>query len=65
MLVGRARADCVLLTTDAGTTFATVSLAEPLDLASVAATDARIAMVTTVDGRRFRTDDGGRTWRPI
>ena len=55
----------VLLTVNAGTTFVDVSLAEPLDLASVAATDARNAMVFSVVGRRFRTDDGGRTWRPF
>ena len=54
----------VLLTVNSGATFVDVSLAEPLDLASVAATDARNAMVFSVIGRRFRTDDGGRTWRP-
>ena len=55
----------MLLTTDAGATFTRVDLAEPLDLASVTATDARTATVTTAGGRRFRTDDGGRTWRPF
>ena len=39
------RAGLVLLTTDAGATFTNVSLAEPLDLASVTATDARNATV--------------------
>jgi hypothetical protein len=53
----------VLLTVDSGATFNDVSLAEPLDLASVAAIDARNASVYSVVGRRFRTDDGGRTWR--
>jgi len=53
----------VLLTVNAGATFVDVSLSEPLDLASVAATDARNAMIFSVVGRRFRTDDGGRTWR--
>jgi len=53
----------VLLTVNAGATFADVSLTEPLDLASVAAIDARNAMVYSVVGRRFRTEDGGRTWR--
>ena len=53
----------VLLTTDAGATFAEVSLNVPLDLASVAATDARSAMIFSVIGRRFRTNDGGLTWR--
>ena len=55
----------VLLTVDSGATFTDVSLAEPLDLASVAAIDARNASVYSVAGRRFRTDDGGRTWRPF
>jgi hypothetical protein len=55
----------VLLTTNAGATFTDVSLAEPLDLASVAAIDARSASVYSVVGRRFRTEDGGRTWRPF
>ena len=53
----------VLLTVNAGTTFVDVSLAEPLDLTSVAAIDARNATVFSATGRRFRTDDGGRTWR--
>ena len=59
------RAGRVLLTTNGGATFTDVSLAEPLDLASVAATDGRSAMVFSVVGRRFRTDDGGRVWRPF
>ena len=59
------RAGLVLLTTDAGATFTRVDLAEPLDIATVSATDARRAAVTTADGRRFRTDDGGSTWRPF
>ena len=58
------RAGRVLLTINGGATFMDVSLAEPLDLASVAAIDARTAMIFSVVGRRFRTDDGGRTWRP-
>ena len=57
------RAGRVLLTINAGATFADVSLPEPLDLASVAGIDARSAMVYSVVGRRFRTEDGGRTWR--
>jgi photosystem II stability/assembly factor-like uncharacterized protein len=54
-----------VLTTDAGATFTRVDLAEPLDIASVSATDARNAIVSAADGRRFRTDDGGRSWRPF
>jgi hypothetical protein len=57
------RAGRVLLTVNAGADFADVSLPESLDLASVAAIDARTAMVYSVVGRRFRTEDGGRTWR--
>jgi hypothetical protein len=52
----------VMVTTD-GLTFARVPLPERVDLAAVTATDARTAIVTTADGRRFSTDDGGRTWR--
>jgi hypothetical protein len=33
------------------------------DLVGVDAQDARRATVVTADGRRFRTDDGGATWR--
>ena len=57
------RAGRVLRTINGGTTFTDVSLAEPLDLSSVAALDAANAMVYSADGRRFRTADGGRTWR--
>lgn len=59
------RAGLVLLTGDAGTTFTEVSLAEPLDIASISATDVRTAIISTVSGRRFRTDDAGLTWRPF
>lgn len=57
------RAGIVILTTDAGATFVEVGLSEPLDIASISATDARRAVISTVAGRRFQTDDGGRTWR--
>ena len=59
------RAGLVMLTTDGGKTFTKMNLAEPLDLATVTATDAKSATVMTTAGRRFRTNDGGRTWRPI
>lgn len=52
----------VMVTVD-GLTFARVPLPEQVDLTAVTATDARTAIVTTADGRRFRTDDAGRTWR--
>lgn len=35
---------------------------EPTDLTAVQAIDARTALVTTRDGRTFRTADGGGTW---
>ena len=57
------RAGRVLRTTNGGATFTDVSLAEPIDLSSVAALDAANAMVYSAEGRRFRTADGGRTWR--
>jgi photosystem II stability/assembly factor-like uncharacterized protein len=53
----------VWLTTDRGAAFQSIGLAEPLDIATVSATDARAASVFTLSGRRFRTEDGGRTWR--
>jgi len=59
-LIGRS--GIVLVSSD-GTTFARVPLPEAIDLASVTAIDARSALVIAVDGRRFRTDDAGRTWR--
>jgi photosystem II stability/assembly factor-like uncharacterized protein len=61
-LIGRA--GVVLLTND-GANFARVDLPESVDLAAIVAADARTATVTTVDGRRFQTDDGGRSWRRI
>lgn len=56
------RAGVVLLTTD-GRTVTRVPFPEATDLTAVDASDARIAVVTTIDGRIFRTDDGGKTWR--
>jgi Putative zinc-finger len=54
-------AGVVLLSTD-GRTFRRLRFPEPADLTSVRATDARRAVVTTADGRRFATTDGGDTW---
>ena len=51
----------VLLATD-GRSFARVIFPDAADLVGVQATDARSATVTAADGRRFATDDGGRTW---
>ena len=56
------RAGVVLLTTD-GKTATRVPFPETIDLTAVTASDARIAVVTTIDGRLFRTEDGGKTWR--
>ena len=54
----------VLVAVD-GITFARVPLPDAVDLTSIAATDAQRATVTAADGRRFRTDDSGRTWRAL
>lgn len=54
----------VMVTAD-GIAFTRVPLPERADLTAIAATDARSATVTATDGRRFRTDDSGRTWRQI
>lgn len=59
-LIGRSGA--VLVTVD-GMTFAKVDLPVRVDVTSIAATDARTAVVTTADGRTFHTDDSGRNWR--
>lgn len=58
-LVGRG--GIVLLTTN-GATFKRVPFPEPADLVAASAADGRSAMVTTADGRTFRTSDGGSTW---
>jgi len=55
------RAGLVLLTTD-GETWAVRPFPESVDLHAVTAADARKATVTTKDGRRFLTEDGGATW---
>jgi photosystem II stability/assembly factor-like uncharacterized protein len=52
----------VLLTADAGATWLRVPLSETTDLTGIVAVDARSATVTTADGRRFTTVDGGHTW---
>jgi hypothetical protein len=53
----------VLLTTD-GERWERQPFPEVVDLVAVAAASARIATVTTRDGRRFETRDGGLTWSP-
>ena len=59
-LVGRR--GTVVRSTD-GRRFERVAFPEGVDLIAVSAVDARIATVTTADGRRFSTADGGVTWR--
>jgi Photosynthesis system II assembly factor YCF48/Putative zinc-finger len=58
-LVGRA--GLVLLSTDART-WRRVMFPESADLVAVQATDESTATVTTADGRKFSTSDGGLTW---
>jgi hypothetical protein len=55
------REGVVLLSID-GRTWRRVPFPEISDLTAVRATDARTASVTTSDGRRFGTTDGGATW---
>ena len=52
----------VLLATD-GTNFTRVRFPEQIDLATVTASSAAAAAITTTDGRTFITTDSGRTWR--
>lgn len=61
-LIGRG--GLVMLSTN-GTTFDHVNLPDRVDVISISAADARSAIVTTTDGRRFETADGGRSWRQI
>jgi hypothetical protein len=58
-LVGRGG---VVLRTVDGRSWQRVTFPEPVDLASVQATDAETAVVTASDGRTFHTADAGRTW---
>ena len=53
----------VIVTTD-GTRWSSRPFPERVDLVAVDAVDARAATVTTRDGRRFATLDGGATWSP-
>jgi Photosynthesis system II assembly factor YCF48/Putative zinc-finger len=55
------RAGTILLSTD-GRQFRAIGFPEPVDLAGIEAADNAAATVTTSDGRRFRTSDGGLTW---
>ena len=57
------RSGTVLRAVD-GRRFDRVPFPENVDLAAVRATDAQSVVVTTIDGRAFRTADGGTTWTP-
>jgi photosystem II stability/assembly factor-like uncharacterized protein len=57
------RAGIVFLATD-GVTFRQVTSPVTADLVAVTAVDATSATVTTGDGRRFSTTNGGATWNP-
>jgi hypothetical protein len=59
--VGR---DGLVLVIADGEHWETRSFVEKVDLVGVSARDARTATVTTRDGRRFTTTDGGATWQP-
>ena len=59
-LVGRR--GLVLVATD-GTNFTRIPFPEPVDLTGVTSKELRIAVVTTADGRTFRTENAGRTWQ--
>lgn len=52
----------VVLRTSDGTTWTRIPFPERADLVAVQASDASHAVVTTADGRRFATTDGGGTW---
>lgn len=49
--------------TNAGQTWESVML--PQKVTAVRAVSAATAVVTTTDGRQFRTDDQGKTWKPF
>lgn len=59
-LIGRA--GIVLLSTD-GITFRRIYLPDVADLRSITAIDEFQATVTTIDGRVFKTEDGGVVWK--
>ena len=58
------RRDTVQLSVD-GLQWRRVAFPDNTDLATVQASDASSATVTTADNRRFRTADGGQTWTPL
>ena len=55
------RSGTVLRSLD-GRSWSALTFPEAVDLIAVEAVDASTATVTSSDGRRFQTTDGGRTW---
>jgi photosystem II stability/assembly factor-like uncharacterized protein len=51
--------------TTVGGQWTSVAFPERLPLVAVTVTSAERAVVTTADGRRFATEDGGLTWREV
>ena len=62
-LVGRG--GMVLRTTDAGRQWPRVPFPETVDIIVVTASNALNATVSSADGRRFQTTDGGGIWTPV
>ena len=54
----------ILRTTD-GAHWKTIKPPEETDFMRVEATDALTATVTAMDGRRFSTSDGGKSWNSV
>jgi hypothetical protein len=51
--------------TDGGTTWRAVTVGITATFTTVQAPEPRTAIVTTTDGRQFRTADAGATWQPV
>jgi len=51
--------------TDGGTTWQAVNVGVTATFTTIQAPEPRTALVTTTDGRVFRTSDGGATWQPV
>lgn len=58
------RGGIVYVTRDART-WKKVAAPVSADLVAISAKNARAAVVTTADGRRFETRDGGKKWKPV
>jgi photosystem II stability/assembly factor-like uncharacterized protein len=58
------RGGLVLITTDSGQSWRRLPFPLVIDLASVRATDDRIATIVSIDGRTFTTSDAGASWKP-